>query len=123
MITVNSIRAVLRELEHEAVTHLNEWAEEHPEDGTGGREAERGAHMFRRAAVEAFAQGNGTWRALAMDRLMAAFAEDDARGLREALLDAAGLLVAWTVDLDRRGPDAVIRRPAEAAPLRHTGGR
>jgi len=122
--TLDAIREVLRQLEHEAVGHLNEWAEERPRDGTGGAEAERSADVFRRAAVEAFAVGSGTWRALAMDRLMAAFSETDHVGLREALLDAAGLLVAWTVDLERREPRRALERPLERAreTVRRTGG-
>jgi hypothetical protein len=96
------IRRVLGELEHEAVAHLNEWAEEHPQDGTGGTEAEKGALVFREACLRAFAEGRGTWRALVMDRLMFAFAETQHEALRDALLDAAGMLVAWVVAIEQR---------------------
>lgn len=105
MSTLQGIRTVLGELEHEAVTHLNEWGGEHPRDGTGGEDSERGAIVFRKACVDAFAAGRGTWRALAMDRLMVAFAETGPEELRDTLLDAAGLLVAWVVDLEVRHKD------------------
>ena len=107
MTALLSIRRALADLEHEAVTHLNEWANERPEDGTGGELSEKSAIVFRKAAIEAFAEGHGTWRALAMDRLMNAFAEKEPEEMRDALLDAAGLLVAWVADLEQRPRDGV----------------
>lgn len=109
------IRSALADLEHETVTHLNEWSSEEPRDGTGGDAADRSAMVFRRACIEAFANGNGTWRALAMDRLMSAFAETGHEQLRDTLLDAAGLLVAWVVDLDERPREASRSKPAPTA--------
>lgn len=122
MISIEDIRQVLNQLEHEAVTHLNEWAAEHPEDGSGGEEAERGAQVFRDAAARAFASGKGTWRVLAMDRLMEAFANETPTGLRDALLDAAGLLVAWVVDLDGRKGLEWPQAPARGLQRRSGGG-
>lgn len=121
MSTIDSIRSVLKQLEHETVSHVNEWAEEHPEDGTGGDVAQRAALMCRRAAADAFANGHGTWKVLAFDRLTAALAETDPEKLQDALQDAAGLLVAWLVDLDGRKGQAMPRPVQEL--LRRTGGR
>jgi hypothetical protein len=110
-VTPPHVEEALREVGAEALEYLGAWGTEHPLDGTGGPEAERSALTFRTACVQAFAEGRGTWRALAMDRLMSAFAEEDSHGLRGALLDAAGLLVAWAADLAQRPEAAVSEAP------------
>jgi len=119
---IQAIRSALMELEHETVTHLNEWGPENPSDGTGGVESERGALVFRRACIEAFAEGRGTWRALAMDRLMNAFSEARLPELRDAIMDAAGLLVAWAVDLEQRPKDAPRDAPGARPSAQQSNG-
>ena len=113
---LEAVRRALNLAEREAVEHLNDWADEHPSSGTGGEAADTAALRFKEAAVRAFAEGRGTWRALAMQRLTAAFAESDPLDLKEALLDAAGLLIAWHVELENEKEQPKTATRTETGP-------
>lgn len=96
-----SLRALLEETVVEAHRCVSEWSDEHPADGTGGRDAERAADTMRSATAQAFAEGRGTWRMLLMERVLEAFALDGPL-LRDELVGVAGMAICWADDVERR---------------------
>lgn len=109
---------VLRDIDAERIAQLEKWGDQRHPDGTADNRVTRLLADLARARCEsAAAQGEVTWMNIAEEELFEAAAEDDLAKLREELVQAAAVLVAWIEDIDSRTP-----RAPDAAPEPATGG-
>lgn len=87
-----------------------------PPDGTGDEHYQEIAQDARRAAFEAFRDGEGTWVHIFAETTSRAFTESDPAKLRARLVKVAAETVCWIEALDRR-------IAAEASQAEQNGGK
>jgi hypothetical protein len=77
------------------------WGQQNHRDGTG-HNYERARESYRNACQAAFAEDVGTWADVWLEEVFEALAETNPYKLREELIQAAAVAVAWVEAIDRR---------------------
>jgi hypothetical protein len=93
---------VLGEVLQERVDQDAKWGEQNHLDGTGAAFRVRASEAQRRITEAAFEQGAGTWALIFLEEVAEVLAESDLERLREELVQAAAVAVAWVEAIDRR---------------------
>jgi hypothetical protein len=104
LMTQQTLRAVLSDIEDERARQDAKWGEQNHPDGTGmfPRADRRAADDARRECQMLAAGGMCTWRAILAEEVAEAFAETDPDKLRAELVQVATVAVQWVETLDRR---------------------
>ena len=93
---------VLQDILAERVAQLTKWGVQHHPDGTGGPVFAAESNEMR-ARCQYLADHGGThWRAILLEEIYEAFAEDNPDLLRAELVQVAAVAVAWIEDIDTR---------------------
>lgn len=75
---------------------------QHREDGTGGPVMRAEADRMRGACNYLAEHGGADWRAVLLEEVYEALAEDDQVKLRAELVQCAAVIVNWVEDIDSR---------------------
>jgi hypothetical protein len=89
-------------LDTERQAQLAKWGDQRHPDGTGGPVMRQRADEARAQCQYLAANGGPDWRAILLEEVYEALAEDDPATLRTELVQAAAVIAAWLSDLDRR---------------------
>lgn len=93
---------ILAEIQAERERQDARWGEQNHPDGTGRDGDEINAGYARMACEDAASRGEVTWRHIATEEDMEAYAESDPVKLRAELVQSAAVKVAWIAAIDRR---------------------
>lgn len=102
---------VLREVFLERRSQDKKWGEQNHPDGTSAARYATIRDGARKACDEADTDGGLTWELILMEEVFEALAEQDARALREELIQVAAVATAWVEALDRRTQRFVPKPP------------
>ena len=94
--------AVLLDVAAERGRQLAKWGVQHREDGTGGTVMRSAAEDARNHCNFLAEHGGADWRAVLMEEVCEAMAEDDPAALRTELVQVAAVAAAWIEDIDSR---------------------
>lgn len=97
-----AIKAVLFDVFEERHEQLAKWGVQHRKDGTGGPVMRVAAEDARNHCNFLAEHGGADWRAVLMEEVCEAMAEDDPAALRAELVQVAAVAAAWTEDIDSR---------------------
>lgn len=100
-----SMVPVLTEVQAERMQQIAKRGVQHREDGTGGPVMQRRAEEARACCEYLAKHGGADWRAVLLEEVYEAMAEDDPAKLRAELVQSAAVCVAWIEDIDSRGAD------------------
>lgn len=78
------------------------WGEQHHPDGTGSAFDKQLAEVFRAECDYKHDNGGMNWRAILLEEVFEAMAEDDLAKLRNELIQSAAVIVNWIEDIDSR---------------------
>lgn len=81
------------------------WGQQNHRNGTGYN-FENARESYRNACQTAFTEGVGTWADVWLEEVFEALAETNPEKLREELIQAAAVAVAWVEAIDRRAIEA-----------------
>lgn len=95
---------ILGDVWAERVRQIEKFGEQHREDGTGGPVMQRKAEEARECCDYLARHGGADWRAVLLEEVFEAMAEDDPAKLRAELVQVAAVCVAWVEDIDSRTP-------------------
>ncbi|MFJ4828431.1 hypothetical protein ACIP79_00595 [Streptomyces sp. NPDC088747] len=101
---------VLSEVLAERIRQDARWGEQNHPDGTGSFDQKAAAVRARADCQLSAADGKVTWAHIAREEDCEALAESDPVRLREELIQAAAVKVAWIEALDRRALAARCQR-------------
>lgn len=82
------------------------WGVQKRADGTGGPVMRSEAESMRDRCEFLAANGGADWRAVLLEEIYEALAEDDPVKLRAELVQSAAVIVCWIEDIDSRTPPA-----------------
>lgn len=88
----------------EQVRQFVKFGEQHREDGTGGPVMARRADEARACCEYLAKHGGADWRAVLLEEVFEAMAEDDPAKLRAELVQVAAVCATWVQDIDSRTP-------------------
>ncbi|MBS2538914.1 hypothetical protein KGQ20_39825 [Catenulispora sp. NF23] len=98
-----TIARVLAEVSAERFRQLDRWGVQHRVNGTGGPVMRNTAEDMRNACNYLADHGGADWRAVLLEEVYEAMAEDDQAALRAELVQVAAVCAAWVEDIDSRG--------------------
>jgi len=99
---IAEIAPVLAEVFAEQVRQVTKFGEQHREDGTGGPVMRSESDRMRAACDHLARSGGADWRAVLLEEVYEALAEDDPLKLRAELLQVAAVCATWVQDIDSR---------------------
>jgi len=94
--------AVLGDVQAERFRQIAKFGEQRREDGTGGPVMQHKADEARACCEYLAKHGGADWRAVLLEEVFEAMAEDDPVKLRAELVQSAAVCVAWVEDIDSR---------------------
>jgi hypothetical protein len=93
---------VLAAIANERARQDAKWGEQNHPDGTGGPVMRQQADAARAACQYLAKNGGPDWRAILLEEVYEALAEDDPAKLRAELVQVAAVAAAWVAAIDRR---------------------
>jgi len=93
---------IFGEINAERFRQIAKFGEQHREDGTGGPVMQSEADRMRSACDYLARNGGADWRAVLLEEVYEAVAEEDQGKLRAELTQVAAVCVAWIEDIDSR---------------------
>jgi hypothetical protein len=93
---------ILGEINAERFRQIAKFGEQHREDGTGGPVMRSESDRMRAACDYLARNGGADWRAVLLEEVYEAMAEEDQAKLRAELTQVAAVCVAWIEDIDSR---------------------
>lgn len=104
MVKRTQTQGVLDEVRLERTKQDLRWGRQRHPDGTDDSLETREEREEAKAtcALEAKFSGGPTWKAILDEEMKEAFAETDAKRLRDELVQVAAVAVAWIEDIDTR---------------------
>jgi len=93
---------ILGDVYAERVRQITKFGEQHRKDGTGGPVMQHKADEARACCEYLAKHGGADWRAVLLEEVFEAMAEDDPVKLRAELVQSAAVCVAWVEDIDSR---------------------
>ena len=94
--------AVLFDVAAERCRQVAKWGVQHRPDGTGGPVMRNTAEDMRNRCNYLAEHGGADWRAVLLEEVYEAMAEDDRAALRAELVQVAAVAAAWIEDIDSR---------------------
>lgn len=96
------MKAFAEAVDAERQNQLAKWGDQRHPDGTGGPVMRQRADEARAQCQYLAANGGSDWRAVLLEEVYEAMAEDNPFRLRVELIQSAAVIAAWLSDLDRR---------------------
>lgn len=93
---------IFGEINAERFRQIAKFGKQHREDGTGGPVMRSEADRMRAACDYLARNGGADWRAVLLEEVYEAVAEEDPAKLRAELVQAAAVCTAWIEDIDSR---------------------
>lgn len=100
------VAAFAEAVDEERARQLAKWGDQRHPDGTGGPAMRQRADEARAQCQYLAENGGPDWRAILLEEVYEAMAEDDPTALRAELVQSAAVIAAWISDLDRRSDAA-----------------
>jgi hypothetical protein len=97
------LSTVLTEVATERAAQDAKWGEQNHPDGTGGPVMRSEADAMRGRCQFLADHGGVDWRAIILEEVYEALAEEDSAKLRTELIQVAAVATAWIEAIDRRG--------------------
>lgn len=97
-----TIGAVLAEVAGERHRQVHKWGIQHRPDGTGGPVMRDQAESMKSRCQYLAEHGGADWRAVLLEEVYEALAEEDPAALRAELVQVAAVAAAWIEDIDSR---------------------
>jgi hypothetical protein len=93
---------VLAEILQERRRQDEKWGEQNHPDGTGDVAFALMGNAAKTRCQEAAIEGNVTWEHILTEEIYESYAETEPEFIREELIQAAAVIVAWIAAIDRR---------------------
>ncbi|QCX81095.1 hypothetical protein C9F11_37560 [Streptomyces sp. YIM 121038] len=106
MTNQRTLNTVLVEIRTERTRQDTTFGEQNHRDGTGGPVMRARADKARAQCQHLAANGGPDWRAILLEEVYEALAEEDPARLRAELVQVAAVAVAWVQAIDRRTASA-----------------
>lgn len=98
----DTVDGVLGEIRAERARQHALWGEQNHPDGTGGPVMRSEADAMRARCQYLAVNGGPDWRAILLEEVYEALAEDEPAKLRKELVQVAAVATAWVEAIDRR---------------------
>ena len=95
-----AIARVLGEVSVEHFRQLDKWGVQHRENGTGGPVMRDTAEDMRNRCNYLAEHGGADWRAVLLEEVYEALAEEEPAALRKELVQVAAVCAAWVENID-----------------------